>query len=47
MLILQMLLIAQIAVNKRALADVFVKLTRFKNTGRFIFQLSLSGISAP
>jgi hypothetical protein len=39
--------IAQIAMNKSALADDFVKLTRLRNTGSLVFQLRLSGISAP
>jgi hypothetical protein len=42
-----MLWIALIAVNKSALADNFVKLARLRNTGSFVFQLRLSGISAP
>jgi hypothetical protein len=46
MLILSMLWIAQIAVNKSALTDNFVKLTRLINTGSFVLQLPLSGISA-
>jgi hypothetical protein len=45
--ILSMLWIAQIVLNKSALADDFVKLTRLRNTGSFVFQLRLSGISAP
>jgi hypothetical protein len=47
MLVLSMLWIAQIALHKSALADDFVKLTRLRNAGCFVFQSQLSGISAP
>ena len=47
MLVLSMLWIAQIALHKSALADDFVKLTRLRSAGCFVFQSQLSGISAP
>jgi hypothetical protein len=42
----KVLWMSQMAVNKSALADDFVKSTRLRKTGSFVFRIRLSGIYA-